>query len=257
MDRALLGEIRRMLDPIARKLKLVASKAIIELVKDAPGVQMVQASVLKGEVTDDSTEHMQPGGLTHVPFPGAEGIYLSVGGVRDDGVMICVSDRRYRPKDKKPGETLLYNEGDLQSTIYLREDGSIEVSAHTSGDVPSKITMRANGECELYASLGNDPSIVLLKADGAIEVTAGGGGNKSTATFGADSSITLKNDEGSFQMAQNGNVTINGVVIDVDGNVTAPAEITAMAASPATSVTLSQHLHVTGTGPSLAPTPGT
>ena len=54
-----------------------------------------------------------------------------------------------------------------------------------------------------------------------------------------------------------GKVTINGVEIDQEGNLKTPGEVTAKAASPATSVTLSRHLHPTGTGPSGAPTPGT
>lgn len=78
-----------------------------------------------------------------------------------------------------------------------------------------------------------------------------------------DGTIVIANDSGSFEMAPNGAVTINGVVIDADGNISAPGEVTAdgevtaMAASPATSVTLSHHIHPTGVGPSSPATPGT
>ncbi len=54
-----------------------------------------------------------------------------------------------------------------------------------------------------------------------------------------------------------GKVTINGVEIDQQGNLKAPGEVTAKAASPTTSVTLSLHTHPTGTGPSGPPQPGT
>lgn len=73
----------------------------------------------------------------------------------------------------------------------------------------------------------------------------------------ADSTIVIANASGSYEMAANGDVTINGVVITAAGEITAPGEITAMAASPATSVGLSTHLHGSGTGPTTAPTPGT
>lgn len=52
-------------------------------------------------------------------------------------------------------------------------------------------------------------------------------------------------------------INLNGVEIDQDGNMTVPGEVTAKAATPATAVKLSTHLHPTGVGPSGAPTPGT
>lgn len=71
-----------------------------------------------------------------------------------------------------------------------------------------------------------------------------------------DGRLVITNSSGTVEMAANGDVTINGVVIDADGNITAPGEVTAMAAVPAESVTLSQHIHGTGAGPSDPPTPG-
>ena len=54
-----------------------------------------------------------------------------------------------------------------------------------------------------------------------------------------------------------GTWNFNGVTIDKQGNLKAPGEITAMAATPATSVTLSRHVHPSGTGPTGPGQPGT
>lgn len=54
-----------------------------------------------------------------------------------------------------------------------------------------------------------------------------------------------------------GKITLNGVEIDQQGNITAPGDVTAMSGSPGTSVKLSTHLHPTGTGPSGPPEVGT
>jgi hypothetical protein len=54
-----------------------------------------------------------------------------------------------------------------------------------------------------------------------------------------------------------GTLDLNGLKIDTSGNLTTPGEITAKDATPATSVTLSRHLHGTAVGPTSAPTPGT
>ena len=68
-------------------------------------------------------------------------------------------------------------------------------------------------------------------------------------------SILIENGEGTFEIADSGTVTINGVTIDPDGNINAPGDVTAKADS--TPVKLSTHLHPTAMGPSGAPTPGT
>lgn len=52
-----------------------------------------------------------------------------------------------------------------------------------------------------------------------------------------------------------GKLTLNGVEIDQDGNISAPGEVTAKAGPGA--VNVSTHLHPTAMGPSGAPTPGT
>lgn len=89
------------------------------------------------------------------------------------------------------------------------------------------------GEVAIHA-FGDNAAIVLLKPNG---------------------DVTVSNANGSIELASGGDVTINGVVIDTSGNITAPGEVTAMD-GPA-SVGLSTHMHGTAMGPSDAPTPGT
>jgi phage baseplate assembly protein V len=163
VDSSLFREVRALLKPLERKLKLVASKAVLELVKDSAGLQQVQVSLLAGEVTDGA-EHMQPGGLTHVPLPGAEGVYLTIGGVRDDGVVLAMSNRGNRVQGMQPGETALYSSGALPITIKLLIDGTLEIES------PLKVTVKSPG-IELSASgaptqafLGGTAAVAALNA---------------------------------------------------------------------------------------------
>lgn len=71
----------------------------------------------------------------------------------------------------------------------------------------------------------------------------------------ADGEVEIRNEHGHFIMEPEGAVTINGVVIDIDGNILAPGEVTAQ--SDTAPVGLSTHLHNTAMGPTDAPTPGT
>lgn len=163
MNREDFVELRRLLDPLYRKLSLVASKAVVKVVKDSIGLQGIQALLLSDEVADDATEHMQPGGLTHVPLAGSEGVYLTIGGVRDDGVLLCVSHRGHRPKNLQAGETALYNEGDHQSTIRLLQDGSIV--ARSGGSSQSTMTMDADGNVTVASASGKKITLNSVEID--------------------------------------------------------------------------------------------
>lgn len=134
MDREMLRALRSMVAPLERRLMLVASKFVLSLAKDGRAMQGAQGTALDSEVLDDH-EHMQPGGLTHVAVPGAEGVFLTVGGARDDGVVICVSNRGNRPKNLAQGDTCVYSASATQAKIFVRASGDIEVQAATGRQV--------------------------------------------------------------------------------------------------------------------------
>lgn len=146
MDRQTFKEVSRLIAPLKRRLRLIATRAVVSLITDSKGMQRAQVTGLAGEAMDP--EHMQPGGLSHVPLPGAEGVFLAVGGARDDGVVICISDRRYRPKGLQLGETALYNDAPAatQCVITLKADGSVLVEAPQSVSIKAPtVQMSASG----------------------------------------------------------------------------------------------------------------
>jgi hypothetical protein len=127
IDRELYREIRRMIAPIEARAKLAVSRAIVNAIKDTVGIQSLKSTMMLDEVDDYA--HMQPGGMTHVPLPGAEGIFLSVGGNRGDGVVICVSDRRHRPKGLAGGETAIFNDSaTTQTVLKIAANGDVAIA---------------------------------------------------------------------------------------------------------------------------------
>lgn len=94
------------------------------------------------------------------------------------------------------------------------------------------------GEVRIYSRNGDKEVVAYawLKSGGEVVIRAGSSGG----------TITLKPE---------GNVVINGVTIDTDGNVITPGDVTVK--EGASQVTVSTHLHPTAMGPSGAPTPGT
>lgn len=139
------------------------------------------------------------------------------------------------PHFADPGDDSLPLPGDFAALEDSAGSGAEQVAGYAD---TRNVGKAAAGEKRIYgrSSSGTPVCEIWLKGDGTIVIT---------------------NDGGSFEMAPSGAVTINGVVIDPDGNVSVPGEVTAMAESPGTSVTLSQHIHPTGVGPSSPPTPGT
>ena len=112
--------VARMIAPLARRIRLIAARAVVSLIDDATKLQGAQVKLLADEVRDQ-VERFQQYGYTSVPFPGAEGIYLSLNGSRDHGVVICIDDRRFRLKNLRPGEVALYD--DQEQVVHLTRDG--------------------------------------------------------------------------------------------------------------------------------------
>ena len=150
-------ELRRLLDPIRRKLRLIFSRSIVVVVRDDEGLQILQVKGLPGEVLD-GIERFQNYGFTSVPLVGAEAILGFIGGARSHGVGVAVDDRRHRKKGMAFGEVAVHtDEGD---SIHFKRGKIIAVTSGTEVDVnaptikltgPTKIKLDG-GAVELYGT---------------------------------------------------------------------------------------------------------
>ncbi len=123
-----MREFAKLLAPLARRIRLMAGRAVLTLINDATKMQGVQVMLLDGEVCNN-VDRVQHYGFTSVPLPGAEGIYLALGGSRDHGAIVADEDRRYRIKGLQGGEVAIYtDEGDK---IVLKRGNVIEITAAT------------------------------------------------------------------------------------------------------------------------------
>ncbi|RJX32385.1 MAG: phage baseplate assembly protein V [Oxalobacter sp.] len=113
--------MRKLIAPLSRRIRLTAAKAFVALINDATALQGVQVELLEGEVRDAT--RYQNYGLTSRPHDGAEGVFLSLNGSRDQGVVIVVDDRRYRLTSLEPGEVALYD--DLGHKVHLTREGIV------------------------------------------------------------------------------------------------------------------------------------
>lgn len=112
----------RMMAPLARRMRLMVGRAVVTAIQDGGNVQTAQVKLLDGEVRD-GVEVLLQYGLHSLPPGQREGIYLSVGGDRDHGVLINIADRQFRLVGLAPGEVALAD--DLGQKVHLTRDGIV------------------------------------------------------------------------------------------------------------------------------------
>lgn len=120
-----LRAFSRLLAPLERRLKLLATRAVVRLVDPAAFLQLLQVEALAGELLD-GVEYFEPYGFTGHPHPGAEALLLSLGGRRGHTVAVSVADRRYRLTNLAAGEVALYD--DLGNQVVFRRN-QVEITA--------------------------------------------------------------------------------------------------------------------------------
>lgn len=121
----MIDTIRKLLAPLQRRIMLMVSRGVINMVNDTLGIQGVQVKLLDGEISE--MERFQDYGLTSVPPDKSEHVAVFIGGNRDHGVVIKCDNRKVRLKGLKKGEVAIYtDEGD---NITLKRGHTIEVNA--------------------------------------------------------------------------------------------------------------------------------
>ncbi|MDO8933774.1 MAG: phage baseplate assembly protein V [Rhodocyclaceae bacterium] len=115
-------EFSKMLAPLVRRLRLMASRAVLQLLNDATGIQVVQVKLLDGEVSD-GVERFQDYGFTGNAPAGAEGVMLSLGADRAHGVVVVLDHRAFRLKALETGEVAVYD--DQGQKVHLTRDGIV------------------------------------------------------------------------------------------------------------------------------------
>ena len=104
----MIRSFERLSRELRRRVMLMVGRAVLTVVNDETGLQLVQVEGLRGEVID-AAERFQIYGLTSHPLPGADALVLSVGGIRQHPVVL-IDDRRHRVKELEEGEVCIYTE---------------------------------------------------------------------------------------------------------------------------------------------------
>lgn len=109
----MLEQIKRALLPLQTKIQMMIGRCILSAVDNSEGYQNLTVTGYSGEVISE-INRAEEYGFTTYPFKDAEAVALFVQGNRDQGVVIKVADREYRPLDLQEGEVCIYTDEDLE-----------------------------------------------------------------------------------------------------------------------------------------------
>ena len=177
--------VNKIIAPLARRVRLMARRAVVKLIYDDVKMQELQMAIFSGE-TRDHVERWQDYGLTTHPVPGAEAIVLALGGSTDHSAVIKVDDRRYRIKNMKEGEVALYD--DQGQVIHLKRDKTIHIYGcdTLTADIGLKTTLTCP-DVTVEASTKVTLTTPLLAVSG--NITAGGDISDGVRSMGDDRGI--------------------------------------------------------------------
>lgn len=157
-------------------------------------------------------------------------------------------------------------EGDLVTLHYAHKDLNAWLQSDGNGSVTQNVELLAEDrDCWVTHGFGTRNNN-LAPSSTDFKIKRQEGSTETTMTFGADGVVTLKSTdkivldsdvEVTGQLDVVGNVSTDSAIsadgnitsesnISADGNMTADGEVTAQAASPATAVALSNHVHGNG-----------
>lgn len=188
------SELRRYLEPVGRRIRLLIRRAVIAAVDDSRSLQLVKVRGISGEVAD-GVERFQDYGFTSVPRAGAPAVVAALLGAADHLVALKVDDPANRLNGLADGEVALYSR--FGAKIVLRADGSILIDSPDDVDVVAggNVSVQAAGDAEVVA--GGDGK---LEATGSAELTG------ATVTISATGAVSITGS----QVSLSGDVQIDG-----------------------------------------------
>lgn len=139
-----MSGVDRLLAAQQRRMSGIVRRAIVQLVDDSKGTQLLQVAVLGEDDPRDQVEHMQPAGYKSVPLVGSEAVILAAGVDGANSVAAVVHDKAARPKGWEPGDVGLYHLKTGGLLLRLRADGTIQIQAGRAVEIEANVKIKGD-----------------------------------------------------------------------------------------------------------------
>jgi len=127
----LLAQMNRLLEPIRNRIRIMINKAVLNLVDDSTGIQLIQADIVE-DSTKDKIPRIQQYGFTSVPKKDAQVILACLNGNRSNSIALAVDDSRYRVKNLSDGNVAIY---DCNGNMVKLTDDGMELAIYSGKDL--------------------------------------------------------------------------------------------------------------------------
>lgn len=113
-------KLLRWISSLKESVKLMIRRCRLGTVTDENKTQVFEIEIFKGE-TRSGVERIQEFGFSSVPPEGGQAIVVFLGGEGSHPAIVATDDRRYRPREKDPGDVTIYTDRDVDEEhhIYL------------------------------------------------------------------------------------------------------------------------------------------
>lgn len=146
-----LEQMRRVLHPLAVRVRSLLGRGLIQTVDDTKGIQEVQVGLLSGE-TRARVPRLQDYGITSNPPVGSEAAIGFRGGLREAGMVLRAEHRGSRPTGLEPGEVAVYSdEGDR---LHFKRGRKAELTDLNELLIRSKV-VRIEGDLYVTGEVGD------------------------------------------------------------------------------------------------------
>lgn len=154
----MMSELKKLYNRIMFRIFYLMTRGQVTGVINSEPTQRLKQSCLAFEDIPN-IERFEEYGITSYPLEGAETFSNFISGNREQGVVICVNDSRYRPTNLASGDVCIYTYKDktLAHRIWLKaSDGSIQISGNinlTGNIVASGDVSDSSGTAQTMAAM--------------------------------------------------------------------------------------------------------
>lgn len=151
--------MRRLLLPLATRIRTLATRGVVLLSNDATRAQSLQVGALAGE-TLDPVERFGEFGFTSRPPRGSEVLVVCLGGDRSHPIVVATENREARPRNLAEGDVGLYSAagGAAVVRLTLRASGVLEITAPGGVTIAGDVSIDGNLSVDGDASATGDVS---------------------------------------------------------------------------------------------------
>ena len=138
--------VKNQTNKMQSKIKMIASRAIIDTVNQGLAGQNLKIQVYADEVLDE-VSHYQEYGLASKPLKGCRAVTLFLGANRENGVVIATDDDS-RPADLEDGDVCLYTSQGAKILIK-NADGKINITTDSEVNITSPVVNAVSDNIKL------------------------------------------------------------------------------------------------------------